>query len=126
MLEIRKLGIRYGQKLLLKEISLQLEKGKVYTISGVSGVGKSSLLNKIGLIAKEEVGILKALGFSSAAVRRFYYKELTIYTSSVCVMSLVMSVVLVAALAVSLQLKQQDVLAVVMRNLLTLPLVAFV
>ncbi|MGT2732811.1 ABC transporter ATP-binding protein/permease [Streptococcus ruminantium] len=74
---------------------------------------------------KEEVGILKALGFSSAAVRRFYYKELTIYTRSVCVMSLVMSVVLVAALAVSLQLKQQDVLAVVMRNFLTLPLVAF-
>ncbi|HFI0145261.1 TPA: ATP-binding cassette domain-containing protein [Streptococcus suis] len=53
MLEIDGIILRYGSRILLNETSLQFKRGNVYTISGPSGIGKSSLLNKIGLIATD-------------------------------------------------------------------------
>lgn len=52
MLEIHNLSIKYGEKTLLLPTSLKFKEGKLYTIYGKSGVGKSSLLNKIGLISE--------------------------------------------------------------------------
>lgn len=52
MLEIHNLSIKYGEKTLLLPTSLKFKEGKLYTIYGNSGVGKSSLLNKIGLISE--------------------------------------------------------------------------
>ena len=52
MFEIHNLSIKYGKKTLLLSTSLKFEKGKLYTIYGKSGVGKTSLLNKIGLISE--------------------------------------------------------------------------
>ena len=54
MLEIHNLSIKYGEKTLLLPTSLKFKEGKLYTIYGKSGVGKSSLLNKIGLISEYE------------------------------------------------------------------------
>jgi len=52
VLEIHNLSIKYGEKTLLLPTSLKFKEGKLYTIYGKSGVGKSSLLNKIGLISE--------------------------------------------------------------------------
>lgn len=52
MFEIQNLSIKYGKKTLLLPTTLKFKEGKLYTIYGKSGVGKSSLLNKIGLISE--------------------------------------------------------------------------
>ena len=52
MFEIHNLSIKYGEKTLLLPTSLKFKEGKLYTIYGKSGVGKTSLLNKIGLISE--------------------------------------------------------------------------
>lgn len=51
MFEIRNLSLSFAGRRLLEPTDLIFERGKVYTIYGKSGVGKSSLLNKIGLIS---------------------------------------------------------------------------
>lgn len=50
MFEIRNLSLSFAGRRLLEPTDLIFERGKVYTIYGKSGVGKSSLLNKIGLL----------------------------------------------------------------------------
>ena len=54
MFEIRNLSLSFTGRQLLESTDLIFERGKVYTIYGQSGVGKSSLLNKIGLISDDE------------------------------------------------------------------------
>lgn len=51
MFQVNHIVIRYGDRSILEASDLSLERGKVYTVYGSSGVGKSSLLNKIGMIA---------------------------------------------------------------------------
>ncbi|HHL0932363.1 TPA: ATP-binding cassette domain-containing protein, partial [Streptococcus pneumoniae] len=51
MFEIRNLSLSFAGRRLLEPTDLIFERGKVYTIYGKSGVGKSSLLNKIGLLS---------------------------------------------------------------------------
>lgn len=48
---LNNIKIAYGDKIILNNTSLNFERGKLYTILGESGVGKSSLINKIGLIS---------------------------------------------------------------------------
>ncbi|WP_238141904.1 FtsX-like permease family protein, partial [Streptococcus suis] len=74
---------------------------------------------------KEEVGILKAIGFNSKAVRRFYYRELVQYAISVGSMALLVSFLLVVLLAFSLDLDIRDIVRVMILNVITLPLVSF-
>lgn len=74
---------------------------------------------------KEEVGILKAIGFNSKAVRRFYYRELVQYAISVGSMALLVSFLLVVLLAFLLDLDIRDVVRVMILNVITLPLVSF-
>ena len=50
MFEIRNLSLSFAGRRLLEPTDLIFERGKVYTIYGKSGVGKSSLLNKIALL----------------------------------------------------------------------------
>ena len=54
MFEIRNLSLSFTGRQLLEPTDLIFERGKVYTIYGQSGVGKSSLLNKIGLISDDD------------------------------------------------------------------------
>jgi phospholipid/cholesterol/gamma-HCH transport system ATP-binding protein len=48
MVEIRDLRFSRGDRLILKELSLTIERGKVTAIMGGSGCGKTTLLNLIG------------------------------------------------------------------------------
>lgn len=57
MFEIRNLSLSFAGRRLLEPTDLIFERGKVYTIYGKSGVGKSSLLNKIGLISATDPSV---------------------------------------------------------------------
>ena len=47
MLEIKNLKVNVEEKEIVKDISLNLEKGKVYVLMGPNGSGKSTLINSI-------------------------------------------------------------------------------
>ena len=57
MFEIRNLSLSFAGRRLLELTDLIFERGKVYTIYGKSGVGKSSLLNKIGLLSATDPSV---------------------------------------------------------------------
>ena len=57
MFEIRNLSLSFASRRLLEPTDLIFERGKVYTIYGKSGVGKSSLLNKIGLLSATDPSV---------------------------------------------------------------------
>jgi macrolide transport system ATP-binding/permease protein len=52
LLALNNLTIKYNQKRILENINISFPRGKVTAIRGVSGSGKSSLLNVLGLIQK--------------------------------------------------------------------------
>lgn len=57
MFEIRNLSLSFAGRRLLEPTDLIFERGKVYTIYGKSGVGKSSLLNKIALLSATDPSV---------------------------------------------------------------------
>lgn len=59
MLEIENLSKRFGDKKVLDNISLKIEKGKVVVIIGPSGTGKSTLLRCINVLERPEQGTIK-------------------------------------------------------------------
>ena len=44
VVELRGLGVRYGRRVVLDDVSLAVPRGCVYALLGRNGVGKSSLL----------------------------------------------------------------------------------
>ena len=58
MLELKNISCGYGKKLIIKNISLTLEKGEFVSIIGVNGCGKTTLLKAItGILKKAEGNI---------------------------------------------------------------------
>jgi|AKYZ01.1.fsa_nt_gi putative bacteriocin export ABC transporter, lactococcin 972 group len=58
ILKMENINKRYDTKIVLKDVSLTFEKGKMYAITGASGSGKSTLLNIMGLLEKPTSGNL--------------------------------------------------------------------
>lgn len=56
LLEIRNLSKNYGSKTVLKNVSLSVEKGEIYTFIGPSGSGKSTLLRLVDALEKPSRG----------------------------------------------------------------------
>lgn len=55
MLEIKNLSVSYGKKEVLKNLSLSFEKGKITSLIGPNGCGKTTLLNYIsGIIPQKK------------------------------------------------------------------------
>ena len=52
MIEIKNLSKSFGNKLVLKDINISFEKGKVYGIVGENGSGKTTLFRCIGELEK--------------------------------------------------------------------------
>lgn len=55
-IEIKDLKVGYDKKIIIEELNLTLEKGKITSIIGANGCGKSTLLKSIGRILKKEKG----------------------------------------------------------------------
>lgn len=62
MLELLHIKKSYGEKIVLSDLSLQLEDGKVYTVIGPNGAGKTTLLNIIAGLAAPSEGTVKLMG----------------------------------------------------------------
>lgn len=62
MITIKKLGFSYGEKVVLKDISMELQEGRIYGLLGENGVGKTTLLTLLAGLKKVEDGSLEVDG----------------------------------------------------------------
>ena len=56
IIELKNINKSYSNKYLFKNLDFSIKKGEIVAITGPSGVGKSTLLNIIGLIDKPDSG----------------------------------------------------------------------
>ena len=62
MIRIKDLGFSYGDKIVLKDITMTLEEGRIYGLLGENGVGKTTLLTLLCGLKKPKVGSIDADG----------------------------------------------------------------
>lgn len=62
MIEVRGLEKRYGDKVVLRDISFSVDKGEVFGVVGHSGAGKSTLLRCFNALEEYQQGSLKVMG----------------------------------------------------------------
>lgn len=62
MITIKKLGFSYGDHVVLKDISMNLEEGRIYGLLGENGVGKTTLLTLLAGLKKVDDGTLEIGG----------------------------------------------------------------
>jgi len=70
LVELRELTFRYGQRPILDKINVCFERGKVTTIMGPSGTGKTTLLRLIGGQLKPEQGVVMVDGLNVVQLSR--------------------------------------------------------
>ena len=56
MIRIKDLGFSYGEKVVLKDITMNLEEGRIYGLLGENGVGKTTLLTLLCGLKKVKAG----------------------------------------------------------------------
>lgn len=62
MITINELGFSYGDKPVLKNITMNLEEGRIYGLLGENGVGKTTLLTLLCGLKKPQTGIIETDG----------------------------------------------------------------
>lgn len=62
VIEVSHLGKKYGQRTIFKDVSFAVERGEFVAIVGPSDLGKSTLLNMLGLLEAVDQGEIKLLG----------------------------------------------------------------
>ncbi len=62
MIQIQNLGFSYGSFPVLKNITMNLEEGKIYGLLGENGVGKTTLLTLLCGLKKPEAGSISVDG----------------------------------------------------------------
>ena len=81
MIRIDNLAFSYGAVPVLKNISLQLEEGKIYGLLGENGVGKTTLLTLLCGLKRVDVGTILTDGFdpyarqADALANQFYLAD---------------------------------------------------
>ncbi len=62
MIQIKDLGFSYGNTPVLKNITMNLEEGRIYGLLGENGVGKTTLLTLISGLKKPQTGTIETDG----------------------------------------------------------------
>ncbi|GAB7218042.1 hypothetical protein OS42_46570 [Dickeya oryzae] len=74
MISVKNLTKRFGDQVVLDNISLDIAEGEVVAIIGPSGSGKSTLLRCLNLLEKPESGVI-TIGEQSLDTRRYSSKD---------------------------------------------------
>jgi ABC-2 type transport system ATP-binding protein len=83
MLEIKNLSKAYGDNQILKDISFQLDEGKIYGLIGKNGIGKTTLINCLtGVLSYEQGQVL--YNHEDIQNNLIKYKEGIAYTPDEC------------------------------------------
>lgn len=64
MINIKNLGFSYGEKIVLKDITMRLEEGRIYGLLGENGVGKTTLLTLLSGLKDTKAGEIEIDGHS--------------------------------------------------------------
>ena len=64
MISIQNLGFSYGENIVLKDITMRLEEGRIYGLLGENGVGKTTLLTLLSGLKKPKAGKIEIDGQS--------------------------------------------------------------
>lgn len=64
MLKIEDLDVRYGPRLVLKRVSLNVAHGEIVALIGANGAGKTSLINTISGLVRPAAGEIRFRGIS--------------------------------------------------------------
>lgn len=65
MIELLDVNKSFGEKVILKDFSMKVNKNEFVTITGKSGSGKTTILNIIGLLEKFDAGTVKIMNKSN-------------------------------------------------------------
>jgi len=86
MIEISNLSKRFGEHVVLKDISLKVERGSVVAMIGPSGSGKSTLLRCINLLTMPDGGSIcvgsRAMQFKNGYASKMHEKDLASYRAT--------------------------------------------
>lgn len=63
MIEVKNLGFSYGSNDVLKNITLNLQEGRIYGLLGENGVGKTTLLTLLSGLKKVKEGVILTDGY---------------------------------------------------------------
>ena len=64
MITIKKLGFSYGNNVVLKDISMELQEGRIYGLLGENGVGKTTLLTLLSGLKEPQSGAILVDGMT--------------------------------------------------------------
>jgi polar amino acid transport system ATP-binding protein len=86
MIEIDNLSKRFGDHVVLKDITLRVQKGTVVAMIGPSGSGKSTLLRCINLLTLPDGGTIRvgerSMDFTHGRGKRMHEKDLASYRAT--------------------------------------------
>ena len=75
LLSLQNISFSYGKTPVLKDISYDFEKGKMYCIIGKSGAGKTTLLSLLSGLAKPSEGEILYDGKSIAKIDKYVFRS---------------------------------------------------
>ena len=75
VLSLQNISFSYGKTPVLKDISYEFEKGKMYCIIGKSGAGKTTLLSLLSGLAKPTAGDITYDGKSIAKIDKYTFRS---------------------------------------------------
>ena len=78
MIKAEKLSFSYGKKQVLQDVSLELERGRLYTVIGPNGSGKTTLLHALAKLNKPCGGLTLDGEDYAKIARRDFAKKLTL------------------------------------------------
>lgn len=74
ILSLQNISFAYDKTPVLKDISYEFEKGKMYCIIGKSGAGKTTLLSRLSGLAKPTAGEIFYDGKSIAKIDKYTFR----------------------------------------------------
>jgi len=76
LIELSGINKRFGEKVVLQDLNLSVDKGEIFTLIGPSGTGKTTLLRLINLLDMPTTGEIRFDGINTAAADRLFLRRM--------------------------------------------------